>query len=336
MTRSAPASAFATWRLPESAGDAIRPSCCRHGVRRGVRAGKEAATALPRNLAAAVSFHAQDRLDERSERDVVLQGRVPPVLSVRSRSHQQSLRHQALGTCRESRHAPLDATGQRHRARFARFDLVGLGRGRLEQHDGLSDRAGKAAGLHLHFGRRPGARVRTASPSRSRSPTATTAAERGRSTRKTRSSKHVAGGNRDPKVLWHAAEQAVDHGALPRRERLCAVRLARPEALAAAGDRADAGLGRVSRLLRIARRWKRRQPEMGVLGRKQSVPARAFRRQDFHAGNRSRCKATGARIATPPRRSPIFRRATAAESRSPGWPAASIRTCRSTSNCRFR
>ena len=78
--------------------------------------------------------------------------------------------------------------------------------------------------------------------------------------------KHIIGGNRDPKVFWHAADEAVGHGPLPGRRHVRPVRLAEPEAVDEAQRRAAARLGRVPRHLRTARRWRRGEDANGSSG----------------------------------------------------------------------
>ena len=104
---------------------------------------------------------------------------------------------------------------QRDPARRAGHDLLRLGRGRLEQHGRLPDgrrEDARRASTPPPAAPRPS---RRGSPSRSASPTATTAAARGRSTRRTPCCGTSSGEPRPQGGLARADAQ-VDHGPVSR------------------------------------------------------------------------------------------------------------------------
>ena len=146
-------------------------------------------------------------------------------------------------------------------------------------------------------------------------------------------------GGRQPRSEGYLArsKQAVGDGIVPRQTTIMPC-LVRPTSSSGASFRMCKCRARASvpTFLSCRSTESAKQYEMGVLGRKQSIPARPFRRQDCSRRKRSRCKAIGGRTAMRPKPSRIFRPATAAESKSRGWPAAIIPTCRSISNCHFR
>jgi fructan beta-fructosidase len=87
---------------------------------------------------------------------------------------------------------------------------------------------------------------------------------------------HIAGSNRDPKVIWHAPHPPLGHGAVSGRERLCPARFARPQGVDAPPDPHPARLFRVPRPVRAAHRRRPGPRAVGILGRQWNLPVGHF------------------------------------------------------------
>ena len=138
----------------------------------------------------------------------------------------------------------------------------------------------------------------------------------GPSTRRTRCCRTSSARNRDPKVIWHEPSEEMGHG--PVLDGNNYALFASPnlkEWTNSATCRAR--LRRMPRLLRIARRWRRRTTRVGLLGRQQQLLLGTFDGTTFTQGGRAVPFALGSNYyaaqstATSPRR-------TAGGSRSPG------------------
>ena len=97
--------------------------------------------------------------------------------------------------------------------------------------------------------------------------------------------KHIAGSNRDPKVIWHEPTKKWIMALYPGPERLRAVRFAEPQGMDPAVRRAHAGIGRVPGLLPHRGRRRSAAGQVAVLGRQRQLPAGHVRRHEIPAGD---------------------------------------------------
>ena len=237
-----------------------------------------------------------------------------------------------LGPCGQPRPGALAAARQRHRARSPGHDLLRLGRRRLEQHRRLPDGRGEGDRGHLHGCRRHLGAVEGPAVHAVPSPTATTAAGPGPSTRSNPVLGHIVSENRDPKVVWHAPTQKWIMALFMDGNTYAFFSSPRPQAAGRTCTTSTSpGCGECPGLLRDAGRGRARDGRSGS-GR----PPTAITWWARSTGTGSRRRAgrtwpTWRRTTTRSRPTATSRPATAGASRSPGWRAGSIRACRSTS-----
>ena len=278
----------------------------------------------------AIPLHAPARLDERPQRPGLRQRRVPSLLPAQSVRHEMG--QHDVGPRRQPRPRALDRTGRRHPARPTGHDL-------------LPARPWSTTATPPAFGPATKTRSCACSPQPatrrcgrrgSRLPrhslTATTAGARGRSSPATQCSSTLSAETATPKLVWHAATKRWilalyldknDYGlfASPNLKDWTQLQTITVPDCSECPD-----------FFPISARRRREKRQVGVsLAANRPLLGRRVRRPEVHVPGWPARRQLGRLVLTPCRATATSRQPTAAGFRSPGWPVASTRGCRSTS-----
>ena len=224
-------------------------------------------------------FTPEEELDQRPQRPGVLQGRVPPVLPAQPHGHQ--LGQHDLGPRRQPGPGPLAQLD--HAIHPDKLGTIFSGSAVVDWDNTAGFQTGDEKVIVCIY------TVGRAKASRSRSRIAYSN-DRGRTWTKYEKNpvlKHIVGGNRDPKVFWHAPTKKWVMALYLDGDKYALFGSPNLKEWTKLSDVPPLGRERMPRHLRAARGRRRQQHAVGLLGRQQQLPDRHVRRHDVHQGGRA-------------------------------------------------